>query len=289
MTDDELDLLARSVDRVTADPSADPRSRLFFTQGLIRELELAEREEEAEARVARLLDEAVEPDVIQATANALAEVGRTDEILTLLERAAALPPRERARALPRSSTLARILGERTAAGDLEGAFAVLDAHADATAELAAEDATGSATEPRQLRTLTFVAHEGRVHVSGGSNGSGFPPPAAPIDDEQVTLLYSQLQWLRTAGFRQGAAGGRRGAGGRLTRRHVRRGADRGGNRAGAGGTSHRPHPTAGRPASRARLAAAGLRAGRGPGRWTRPSRRWSGGWRRSRATRPSGG
>ncbi|NNJ25410.1 DUF1583 domain-containing protein [Alienimonas chondri] len=193
LSDEELDLLTASLDRVKADGANAGMPPSYMERLLIQELKRAGKQEAADARVAELLAGAVEPDEISAAASVLASLEQSDAVLTLLERAAALPVKDRARAVPNAYTLGRIVGERTAAGDLKGAFAVLDAHADATAELAAQSSTGSSTAGRAQRLL-IVRPDG--NISQSSQGASFPPPAAPILDDQATLLYSQLRWLR---------------------------------------------------------------------------------------------
>ena len=195
LTDDELTLVAESVEKLRASdlPSGMYSSGMYETV-LLAELERADRDAEADALAERIVAEATEPDEIQTAASLLGSTGRLDAVLTLLNRAAALPPDQRAKALPNAAALVQVAADRTARGDLAGAFAALDAQADAAAEAAADVPPGrDATAARSIRT--YIPRGGRGYSSRSEEG--FPPAAAPIDDAQVSLLRTQLVWLRT--------------------------------------------------------------------------------------------
>ena len=211
---EEFALLERVIATVVAE---NPASAGPYRALLVSELERAGEADRAKALTARIVAEAWEPEEIQAALTALgspsglnADSDRFDEVLTLLNRIGTLDARDRARALPRGAYLVQSLATLVADGDLDRAFALLDAHADATAGGTTGPGTGSGASATTARPLVIwtVPQPGRLTQTG--RNAGFPPPAAPIADEQVTLLYSLHNWLQTpdliAGLREQGEG-----------------------------------------------------------------------------------
>ena len=216
---EEFALLERSIATLVAE---NPAYAGPYRALLVSELERAGEADRAKALTARIVAEAREPEEIQAALTALgspsglnADPDRFDDVLTLLNRIGTLDARDRARALPRGAYLVQNLATLVAEGELDRAFALLDAHADATAGASSgAGSNASATTARPL-SLWTAPEPGRFSQSGQT--AGFPPPAAPIADEQVTLLYSLHNWLQTpdliAGLRdRGEGGGEEGNG-----------------------------------------------------------------------------
>ena len=196
LSDADLARLRRAVEIQAADPNAPGGS----VGVLLAELERAGLTDEADDRAEAYVAAAESPEEVSRAANAMAGIGRTDAVLALLDRAAELPPAERAKALPAAEALRTVVADRTADGDLPVAFAVLDAHAEATAEAAAGGAAGSATGPRSVRVRTRQGNRTFIRME-----QVFPPPAAPVDDGQVTLLYEQFKLLRDPAAEGGVA------------------------------------------------------------------------------------
>ena len=206
---EEFALLERSVATLVAE---NPAHAGPYRALLVSELERAGEADRAKALTARIVAEAREPEEIQAALTALgspsglnADSDRFDDVLTLLNRIGTLDARDRTRALPRGAYLVQNLATLVAEGELDRAFALLDAHADATAGASSGTGTGSgsnasATTARPL-SLWSTPEPGRFTQTGQT--AGFPPPAAPIADEQVTLLYSLHNWLQTPDLIEG--------------------------------------------------------------------------------------
>ncbi|MFH5803441.1 tetratricopeptide repeat protein [Alienimonas sp. DA493] len=205
---EELDLLERATARLTAEEEAGVGvGYAAMGEGLLlAELERAGETERVRERVAAIVAEADEPQEIRAAAQLLSGAnrpgnapGRPQDLAALLDKARALPPERRAAALPPTNVLVQLAADRTAAGDLEEAFRLLDLHA----ETAAAAPTGAQRNPAGgAGTAVDAGRRLAVWVPQGNGGfaryiteSGFPPPALPIEDEQVALLRSQTMWL----------------------------------------------------------------------------------------------
>ena len=190
--------------RAVAMQAAAPNAAGGSVGVLLAELERAGLTDEADDRAEAFVAAAESPEEVSRAAAAMAGIGRTDAVLALLDRAAELPPAERAKALPAAEALRTVVAEKTADGDLPTAFAVLDAHAEATAEAAAGGSAGgsagSATGPRSVRVRTQQGNRTFIRME-----QVFPPPAAPVDDGQVTLLYEQFKLLRDPAAEGGVA------------------------------------------------------------------------------------